>query len=101
MPASAPPTAALAQQPDPAPLWRAYPLSPQKPAGLDGPRAPHGPRRCASPRRPRTNDARASGSRAAGERTSGAGTPIAVAVAFYGALAGLCAIAAGAADHAA
>jgi hypothetical protein len=28
-----PSAAALAQQPDPAPLWKAYPLSPQKPSG--------------------------------------------------------------------
>jgi hypothetical protein len=86
---------ALAQQPDPAPLWRAYPLSPQKPSGSTVGEHPTGaPLRVPAPAR--TNDARTSGGRACGERTSGAGTPIAVAVAFYGALAGLCAIAVGA-----
>ena len=81
---------ALAQQPDPAPLWKAYPLSPQKPSGSTAGEHPTGaPLRVPAPAR--TNDARASGG-----RTSGGGTPVAVAVAFYGALAGLCAIAAGA-----
>ena len=37
-----PSAAALAQQPDPAPLWRAYPLSPQKPASSTAPEHPTG-----------------------------------------------------------
>jgi len=85
-----PSATALAQQPDPAPLWKAYPLSPQKPsASTAGERPTGAPLRVPAPTR--TIDARASG-----EPTSGGGTPVAVAVAFYGALAGLCAIAVGA-----
>jgi hypothetical protein len=85
----APAAPALAQQPDPAPLWKAYPLTPDRSSGTTSGEHPTGaPLRVPEPGRPHLSAP--DGSRA------GAGTPLVIAVAFYGALAGLCAIAAGA-----
>jgi hypothetical protein len=84
-----PSAAALAQEPDPAPLWKAYPLSPQQSSGSTGPERPTGaPLRAPAPARTAAADT-------TGERPSRQGTPVAVALAFYGALAGVCAISAG------
>jgi len=44
MAAAAPTTAALAQAPDPAPLWKAYPLTPGKTTGAKPAERPNGAR---------------------------------------------------------
>jgi hypothetical protein len=91
-----PAATASAQQPDPAPLWKAFPLSPKRPAGSMAREHPTGaPLRVPAPARSRP--ARASGAGSASDgRSASQDTPRPVAIAFYGALAGLCAIAAGA-----
>jgi hypothetical protein len=72
---AAPTTAALAQQPDPAPLWKAYPLSPHTSTN-EMPGAPLRARQ--EPR---------SGSAASVYSPARASVPLAVVIAFYGALA--------------
>jgi hypothetical protein len=85
-----PAAAALAQQPTPAPLWKAYPLSPKKPSGSTPREHPTGaPLRVPAPARSRP-------ARTDDVGSTEQGTPLGAAIAFYGALAGLCAIAVGA-----
>jgi hypothetical protein len=76
-------TAALAQAPDPAPLWKAYPLNPPKSTGTNRVPRPH-----SAPRQ--VDETRRSG--ASADRDA---APLAVAIAFYGVLAGLCALGVG------
>ena len=71
--ALAPTTVALAQAPDPKPLWKAYPLNPSTSTDTN-----HVQRVDSAPR--------------TGGRADGDAAPLAVAIAFYGALAGLCAL---------
>jgi hypothetical protein len=79
-------TAALAQQPDPAPLWKAYPLSNSK-----------GAKPAANPADPLPlpNTARSSAPPAGPRASHHASPPLGVAIAFYGALAGLAAVVVG------
>jgi hypothetical protein len=94
--ASGAPTIALAQQPDPGPLWKAYPLSPEK-SGAGGAKpterptgAPLGIDQTPPPR----GDAAV---RTDTDRAKLTSVPLAVSVAFYVALAMLSALAVGSA----
>jgi hypothetical protein len=81
-------TAALAQQPDPAPLWKAFPLSSDKSSGSRPAEPPNGPPAQVAETPPPPASAESAARDAA---------PLAVTVAFYFALAGLAAIGVGAA----
>ena len=89
--AAAPTTAALAQAPDPDPLWKAYPLTPGKTTGSKPAERPNGA--------PLTVDAtpppRVNANPDAPARTTA--VPLAVSIAFYLALAILSAVGVGAA----
>ena len=84
------PTAgAFAQEPDPAPLWNAFPLNPSTSTGATTPEHPTG----APLRAPQASRTRPSA--AAGDSDGGA-PPLVAAIAFYGVLAALAAIGVGA-----
>jgi hypothetical protein len=90
MAAAAPTTAALAQAPDPAPLWKAYPLTPGKTTGAKPAERPTGaPLTVDETRVPRAN-----GDSGVAARTA---VPLGVAIAFYFALGILSAVGVGAA----
>jgi hypothetical protein len=88
--AAAPTTAALAQTPDPAPLWKAYPLTPGKATGAKPAEHPNGAPLIVDETRPPRADANSG----AAARTA---VPLGVAIAFYFALGILSAIGVGAA----
>jgi hypothetical protein len=90
MAAAAPTTAALAQTPDPAPLWKAYPLTPGKTSGAKPAERPTGAPLTVDETRP----PRANGTPGAAARTA---VPLGVAIAFYFALGILSAVGVGAA----
>ena len=88
--AAAPTTAALAQGPDPAPLWKAYPLAPGETTGAKPAERPNGaPLIVDQPPPARTNQTL--------DAPTGVKVPVGVAIAFYFALGMLSAIGVGAA----
>jgi hypothetical protein len=90
MPAVGPTTAARAQAPDPAPLWKAYPLTPGKTTGAKPAERPTGAPLTVDETRP----PRAYGDSGAAAHTA---VPLGVAIAFYLALAIVSAVGVGAA----
>jgi hypothetical protein len=89
MAAAAPTTAALAQAPDPAPLWKAYPLTPGRPSGSTPAERPSGTPLIVDETKPSRPSPSSDGPRHAS-------APLAVAIVFYFALAVLSAVAVGA-----
>jgi hypothetical protein len=90
MSAAATATAARAQAPDPAPLWKAYPLSPGRTTGANPPERPNGAPLIVDETPPsRTNETL--------DAPAQMSVPLGVAIAFYLALAVLSALGVGAA----
>ncbi len=89
---AAPATVALAQQPDPTPLWKAYPLKPAKSAGAKSAQRPVGaPLPASGTPRPRPG--------VSGATPDTPGAPLAVAVVSYLALGFLAVVGVGAATR--